>query len=201
MALGVIVAGLLPWGVRNERVTGHWCWLTHRLGISLYDGVGPQATGASDLGNVKAMPAVAGLDEASWNQWFLDESWRSMRQDPLRIVRLAGVKLARTWSPLLHAGEYRSSVTGLIFAAWSVAFFVLTIAGLVLLRRRLGTCLALLMPALYLSALHSLFVGSVRYRVGAVPMLAVFAAVALVAGYRRCRPASRCAPELPNSLR
>ncbi|MCH7814429.1 MAG: hypothetical protein IID40_10465, partial [Planctomycetes bacterium] len=76
---------------------------------------------------------------------------------------------------------------------WSIPFFVLTIAGLVLLRRRPWTCLALLMPALYLSALHSLFVGSVRYRVGAVPMLAVFAAVAVVAGYRRCRPATGAA--------
>ncbi|MCP4247336.1 MAG: hypothetical protein GY778_09840 [bacterium] len=190
LALAVVLAGLLPWAMRNQRITGHWCWLTHRMGISLYDGVGPQATGASDLGNIKAMPAVAGLDEVAWNQWFLRESWRSIRQDPLRILRLAGVKLARTWSPFLHAGELRSSATGLMFAAWSIPFFVLTIAGLVVMRRRFWVCLGLLMPALYLSALHGLFVGSVRYRLGAVPTLAVFAAVALVAGYRRCRPAT-----------
>ena len=41
--------------------------------------------------------------------------------------------------------------------------------------------LFLLLPALYLSALHNLFVGSVRYRLSAMPMLEVLAAVALIA--------------------
>jgi hypothetical protein len=39
----------------------------------------------------------------------------------------------------------------------------------------------LLLPALYLSALHSLFVGSVRYRLGAMPMIEILAALAVVA--------------------
>jgi len=181
----MVVASLVPWAARNHRVTGHWCWLTHRAGISLYDGVGPQATGASDLGRIKNMPAVAGLDELAWNQYFLDESFRAIRQDPLRIIRLAGIKLARTWSPVLHAEELRSRSIRLIFAAWSVPFLALAIAGLVILRKQPGTWIGLLLPALYLSALHSVFVGSVRYRAGAVPTLAVLAALAAVTLWRR----------------
>ena len=180
MVVGTVVVCLLPWALRNQRITGHLCWLTHRAGISLYDGVGPQATGASNLGAIKNMPAVAGLDEAAWNRWFLTESFRSIRSDPVRIIRLAGVKLARTWSPVLHAQEYRSTGARLVFAAWSIPFFALAVAGMVMLRRDAGTWLALLLPTLYLSALHSVFVGSVRYRTGALPMLAVFSAVALV---------------------
>jgi hypothetical protein len=38
---------------------------------------------------------------------------------------------------------------------------------------------------LYFSALHSLFVGSVRYRLAAVPMIEILAAVALAAIYKR----------------
>jgi hypothetical protein len=184
-----VVLALLPWALRNRRTTGHLCWLTHRAGISLYDGVGPQATGASSLGAIKNMPAVADLDEAAWNGWFVRESVRSIRSDPARIIRLAGVKLGRTWSPVLHAQEYRSTGIRLLLAAWSIPFFALAVAGIVMLRREAGTCVALLLPALYLSALHSVFVGSVRYRVGAIPMLAVLSAVALAAliqrvGYR-----------------
>lgn len=173
----VVVVSLVPWAERNRRVTGHWCWLTHRAGISLYDGVGPQATGASDLGPIKSMPAVAGLDEAAWNEYFLTESWRSIRADPLRIVRLAGIKLVRTWSPVLHAKELRSPVIRLAFAVWSMVFFGLAIVGLAELRKRPGVCVGLLLPVLYLSGLHSLFVGSVRYRAAAIPMLAVLAAI------------------------
>jgi hypothetical protein len=186
-AAAVVVASLIPWAARNQRVTGHWCWLTHRLGISLYDGLGPQATGAGDLGDIKAMPAVAGLDEVAWNDWFLRQSREAIRNDPWRTVKLAGIKLARTWSPVLHAREYRSTGIRLIFAAWSIPFFALAVGGIVMLRRQPGICLALLLPALYLSALHSLFVGSVRYRVGATPMLAVLAATAGLALWDRAR--------------
>jgi len=182
-----VVVSLIPWAERNRRLTGRWCWLTTRLGISLYDGVGPQADGAGDLGEIKQMSAVAGLDEAAWNDWFLRESFAEIRRDPVRILRLAGVKLARTWSPFLHAEEYGSRLVRAVFAVWSMVSFALAAAGLYLLRRRPADCVALLLPALYLSVMHSLFVGSVRYRVGATPMLAVLAAAALAALWGRFR--------------
>jgi len=184
---GVVVLSLVPWAARNQRVTGHWCWLTHRLGISLYDGVGPQATGAGDLGDVKAMPAVAGLDEVAWNEWFLDHAWQAMRDDPRRTLRLAGTKLARTWSPVLHADEYSSPWIRLIFGGWSVSFFGLALGGVVLLRCRPAVWIALLLPAAYVALLHSLFVGSVRYRVTATPTLAVLAGWAVIALWQRRR--------------
>lgn len=181
IVLGIVIVSLVPWAVRNQRVTGHWCWLTYRGGISLYDGVGPQATGASNLGPVKNMPAVAGLDEAAWDQWFHQQAWEAIRSDPWRIVGLAGVKLARTWSPILHADELRSGTIRVLFAAWSIALFGLAFGGGVMLRRRPAVLVALLLPAAYLSALHSVFVGSVRYRAGAIPALAILAAVVVSA--------------------
>jgi hypothetical protein len=55
------------------------------------------------------------------------------------------------------------------------------------LRGGLRTAMFLLLPAMYFSAVHSLFVGSVRYRLAAIPMLEILAAVALVAIYDRIR--------------
>jgi 4-amino-4-deoxy-L-arabinose transferase-like glycosyltransferase len=175
----VVIAALLPWGARNLRVTGDWVWLTNRMGISLYDGVHPGATGASDLGDIKAMPEVTGLTESEWNRYFKQKSWEHIQTEPGRILRLAWVKLSRTWSPVLHAEEYRSRLVKLVFAAWSIPFYGLVIAGIVILRRRWDLLAVLLLPAAYVSALHCLFVGSVRYRVGALPALAVLAAVTI----------------------
>ncbi len=93
--------------------------------------------------------------------------------------------MARTWSPILHAEELRSTGIRAVFAMWSVGLFALAIAGVVLLRRSPAVVAGLLVPALYLSALHCVFVGSVRYRAGAVPALAVLAAFALAAWARR----------------
>jgi 4-amino-4-deoxy-L-arabinose transferase-like glycosyltransferase len=185
LAMAIVFAALTPWAVRNKRVVGEWCWLTTRGGISLYDGVGPQATGASNLGNVKQMPAVRGKTEVDWNRYFLTESLEAMRADPGRIARLAGVKMARMWNPVPNVETYQSLLVRTVSAAWTLPVFLCAVAGVWMLRARqrgegLRFALFLLLPALYLTLLHSLFVGSVRYRLGAMPLLEVLAALAVV---------------------
>jgi hypothetical protein len=190
IALAIVVAALIPWAARNQAVTGDWCWLTHRAGISLYDGVGPNATGASDLGGVKQSEAVRELDEVAWNRYFLDQSLIAVRNDPGRIVRLAGSKLLRMWNPVPNVQVYRSGLARFLSAAWTIPTFALAAVGAILLsigtkRGGMRAALFLLLPALYFSALHSLFVGSVRYRLAAVPMIEILAAIALAAIYKR----------------
>ena len=190
----ISVASLLPWAYRNSRVIGQWCWLTTRGGISLYDGVRPGATGASDLADVKNAPEVAGLSETEWNRYFLRQSARAIADDPLRIIRLAFVKLGRTWSPVLNAAEYQSPLIRLVFAAWYLPFYALIVMGIYARRREASVLIGLLLPTLCLSLIHSFYVGSVRYRLGALPTLAVLAAVGamlLVNRLRRQRGDSR----------
>jgi hypothetical protein len=186
IAGSVVFASLLPWAARNRRVIGEWCWLTTRGGVSLYDGVRPQATGASDLANVQQMPAVEHLGEAEWNRYFLSESWKAMTADPRRILRLARTKLARMWNPFPNVGTYQSRAVRIISVSWTIPIFTLAVIAVVLLpirekRPGVRNMLFLLLPALYLSVLHCLFIGSVRYRLGAMPMLEILAAFALIA--------------------
>jgi len=196
IAGGIVVAALLPWAARNRAVCGKWCWLTHRSGISLYDGVGPRATGASNLGDVKQTPAVRGMGEVEWNRYFLRESWRSIRDDPARIARLMGVKLARTWNPFPNVDAYRSRAARWVAAGWTTPIYAFAAAMVMLAAVRGGrrdriVVIVMLLPAIYLSALHGLFVGSVRYRLAAMPMLLILAATALerMTPRRRGRPA------------
>jgi hypothetical protein len=173
-------------------VTGDWCWLTHRAGISLYDGVGPQALGTSDLGDVKQSEAVRGLDEVAWNRYFFDHAVAAIKTDPERVLKLAGVKLTRMWNPIPNVQTYRSRAVRWFSAAWTIPTFALAAVGVMLLsigklRGGLRTALFLLLPAMYFSAVHSLFVGSVRYRLAAIPMIEILAAVALMAIYDRIR--------------
>ncbi len=181
----VLILSLTPWAWRNQRLTGNRCWLTHRAGISLYDGVGPHATGASDLADIKNAPAVRGLGEAAWNAYFRDEAYRSIREDPARIIGLAWIKMKRMWSPFLHADEYQASVVGMVVAGWTLLLYAFALLGAWAMRHRGSAAAYLLMPAVCLSALHSVFVGSVRYRLGALPMLAVLAAIGLATLWQR----------------
>jgi len=184
VALGLVALSLVPWAVRNRWILGESCWLTTRGGISLYDGVGPQATGASDLGAVQRKGEAATLPEAQWNEYFRTKAWAAIHENPGRIVQLAGQKLRRMWNPFPNVESYQSRNARWISAIWTIPLFFLAFVGAV---RRIATprhggltaVLFLLLPAIYLSVLHSLYVGSVRYRLPAMPMIALLAAVSL----------------------
>ncbi len=187
---GMVFTSLLPWAIRNQHTIGHLSFLTQRGGISLYDGVGPQATGLSDLGNIKQMPEVRGLDEVEWNSYFLKASFDAIRRDPVRIVKLAGTKLARMWNPAPNVESYRSPLARTVAACWSVPTFLAAIigAGVCATSHRSSShaaLLLLLLPTVYLCLLHSVFVGSIRYRLSAIPWLHVLAAVAVCTLLRR----------------
>lgn len=181
----VIFVSLLPWAMRNRSVTGSWCWLTNRAGVSLYDGVRPGADGSSNLGDVQQADEVRGLSETEWNRHFLSAGRRAIMDDPLRILGLAPVKWGRTWNPLPNLHSYRSRGIQVVSACWMIPVLLSACLGIIMLVRRRGKtglwlALYLMVPALYVTAVHSLFVGSIRYRLPAMPMIEVLAAVAVV---------------------
>ena len=196
LAIIMVAFSLFPWAIRNHRVTGEWCWLTHRGGISLYDGVGPQADGSSNLGEIKQMSSVKGLNEVEWNRYFFRASIESIRSDPERIFRLAGVKMRRMWNPFPNVDSHQSRFERFVAAGWMLPLYMSVVAGAVWWVKRDGASgvrhvLYLLLPAIYLSLLHSLFVGSVRYRLGATPMLEILAAWFVVTAYEHFQISKR----------
>lgn len=201
-AAAVVFLLLLPWAWRNHRQLDSWVFLTTRGGITLYDGVHPQATGRSDLGDIKAMPAVKDFvdrgDEVGWDAWFRQASWQSIRDDFAQIARLAGVKLKRTWNVVPNLEEGRSTALMAVSALWTLPVYALALLGVYhVLRRSVPTRPAgetpatmpaddrwraaiLILPAIVVAIMHAVLVGSVRYRLPAMPMLEVLAAAAIV---------------------
>ncbi len=177
---------LLPWAERNRRVLGERRWLTTRSGISLYDGLGPRATGASDLAFTKTMPNVRGMTEPQWDAYFSREAWRIAREDSGRVVSLAWAKLRRTWSFVPNEPGSRTPLRMAVSAVWMSGVLAATLVGAVRLRRRRSVWL-LLLPAAYFTLLHMVYVGSVRYRVPAMPLLYVIGG----AGIATPRPPDR----------
>jgi len=90
------------------------------------------------------------------------------------------VKLARTWNPFPNVAEHRSGRSAWAGAIYSLALFVLAFVGaLRLWRNRRGQLALLLAPVLYFSLVHMVYVGSVRYRVPLMPLLAVVGCAAI----------------------
>lgn len=175
-ALLVTVLVLLPWAWRNHVVLGRWVWTSTNAGITLYDGLHPDATGASDQSFVQRMPELRTMNELDRDRYLRGLALESAKRDPARVVRLAGVKLARMWSPVPLSDEYRGKrpyfLAGVAFAG---PLFVLALLGLLRGRMTVGAKALLLAPALYLSVVHLSSVGSLRYRVPADLPLTVLA--------------------------
>ncbi len=174
---------LLPWAYRNSRVIGTWVWTTTNGGITAYDGLHPDATGASDQTFVKDMPELRGMNELGRDEYLASRAKRFVGEYPWRVAELAIVKTRRTWSPVPLSEDYQGLKYQLVGYLFSVPFDLLVLIGL-FTRRRAGGLRAsakafLLIPALYFTFVHALSVGSLRYRIPVEPPMAVIAAAAM----------------------
>lgn len=212
LASAVIAVGLAPWAMYNHSRLDRWVLLTTRGGITLYDGVGPQADGSSDLGDVKRSAEVEAFvlrgDEVAWDRHFREAAVRCMLEDPLRVMRLAWEKLRRTWNLVPNLEEGRGGATLVVSAVWTSGIYALAAVGAWLLMRgrsevgslpgSTSACseqsgraivVLLLTPAVAVTLMHAVLVGSIRYRLPAMPMLEILAAFAI------CRIVSRIGTE------
>jgi len=185
VSAAVVFAVLLPWAMRNEGVLGQRVWLSTNGGITLYDGVHPAATGASDQRFVSQFSQLAQMTELERDQFFSRLAWEQICGEPGRVLRLALVKAGRTWSPLPLSDSFGRPLYVVAGLAWSLPVFGLALAGVVQALRRKGAALAvgdvglLLLPMLLFTLMHAISVGSLRYRMPVEPLLAVLAAAAL----------------------
>jgi 4-amino-4-deoxy-L-arabinose transferase-like glycosyltransferase len=192
---GVMLAGLcvtmLPWWIRNYQIAGRFVPTTLQVGASLYDGLSPQAAGtsemsfvprfvreqaAADQGAADAGEPLEGIFEDRLDQRMQMAAMEWARQNPGRVLELAGIKFARMWSPLPNAAEFQSTAIRLVLAITYTPVILLALLGLWKFAPRGWPYLLCCLPAVYFTCLHCVFVSSLRYRQPAMLALIVLAA-------------------------
>jgi hypothetical protein len=178
---------LLPWAIRNHRVTGHFVLTTLWMGPSLYDGLNPNATGDSEMSFFDRDDLLATMSEYDMNQEYARRAKEFARSNPGRAVELAFIKLWRYWKPWPNAGQFNTWPAWIAVLGSSIPLFTATVLGI--WKGRPGwTALTLTLgPVLYFAAIHSIFVGSIRYRLPAEYPMTLLAAVGLSAVLARQR--------------
>ena len=186
-----LIVGMMPWWVRNVRVTGHFVPTTLQVGASLYDGWNPRATGASDMSYVPSFEEAEHQAEANGCvdtqesfEYRLDRRMRDAavawaRQHPLDVLRLAAVKFVRIWNLWPNEPAFSRPVVRLAVA---VTYLPLLILGLIGARQAIARgwpYVLCFLPAVYLTMLHVVFIGSIRYREPAMLGMIVLAAGAV----------------------
>jgi 4-amino-4-deoxy-L-arabinose transferase-like glycosyltransferase len=205
MLLGLILA-MGPWWIRNARVTGGFVPTTLQVGESLYDGWNPQATGASDMRFVEEFrqrlrqeDAAARIAEREFGKSFeqrldqrmRDAAWRWAVAHPLDALRLAGVKFLRMWNVWPNEPSLGNWRFGLLVLLGYVPLLVVGGYGAWRWASAGWPYQLCFLPALYFTALHMIFVGSIRYRQPAMVALLVLAAGVVGTWWSRRDPPSR----------
>lgn len=183
----ILVTLMLPWGLRNRAVIGAPAWLSTNGGVTLYDAQGPQADGSSNQEFLRQTPELADLDEVALDRALQRLAVQHMRADPGRVIRLAGKKFLRTWSPTPNVAEFNSGAAALASAVYSIPVIAGAIVALTLAfaRRRPDTVrghrtllVLVWLPVLYFTLVHCVYIGSLRYRIPLMPCLAIATACA-----------------------
>jgi hypothetical protein len=189
VALGAL-AILAPWWIRNARIYGTFVPTSLWLGASLYDGLNPSATGASDMRFLDD-PAIRNLDERTQDRLLRDRALEFVRTHPNRTLTLALIKLGRFFSPWPNAELLRSTPAALASSAIVLPLYALIAAGIWLRRRDSLSLLFLLGPLACTAAVHLAFVSSIRYRIPVLVPALGLAGFTLAARLGHTRPGSR----------
>jgi 4-amino-4-deoxy-L-arabinose transferase-like glycosyltransferase len=213
---------LLPWGLRNRQVTGHFVLTTLWMGPSLYDGLRPDAQGDSDMSFYDRDNLLArGLSEYEVDRHYRTLAWQLARDNPGRVLELAVVKLWRYGKPWPNADQFGGLLPAIVLAAFTIPMLALALVGM-----RVGWAVPTSLlpspshgstagidwwaqpalrlwrlaftagPILYFAAVHAVFVSSLRYRLPAEYPLLILSAVGLQA-LLATRRAGDVSPRIP----
>lgn len=174
-----------PWWVRNHRVTGRFVSTTLQMGPSLYDGLGPTATGASDMRftdefrrfeRERPTPGSTDTYEYRVNERIKKASIDWAKENPGRVAELAVVKFFRMWNVWPNEPAFASPMVRVIVLLTYTPILLAGLFGFYKTWRKGCEYAILLLPAVYLTMLHVIFVASLRYRVPAMLCLMILAA-------------------------
>ena len=176
---------MAPWWVRNYRVTGRFVTTTLQMGPSLYDGLSPTATGASDMAFVDefrrierehATPNSKDTYEYRVNERMKKASMDWAKANPKRVCELTVVKFFRLWNVWPNEPAFAGPIIRVIVFLTYTPILILAVIGFGITWRHGFDYVILILPAIYLTMLHVIFVSSLRYRVPAMLCLMILAA-------------------------
>ncbi len=179
IVLAFTYGSLLPWAYRNSEVTGHWIWTTLWVGPSLYDGFNPQATGDSNMQFFEQDRLMDRMTEFDVDHYYRDKAWQFVRDHPQKALSLTIDKIARFWMPWPNAEQFSGLGLRFAIAVYFIPVVLAAVLGWVFGPRNYWGWILTLGPILYFSAIHAVFLGSLRYRLPAEYPLCIAAAVGL----------------------
>lgn len=183
----VYVILMSPWWYHNYQRYGEFVRLAPSDGYPLYAGNNPmnQTGGGLGMSNGTGDVDFTGFKQfqgaVEKNTALRDAALDYIANNPMRFVEMAGIKFIRFWRLWPYAPQYKTPLTIIVSLASYGICLIFSIASLFMyIRTRWRPLIPMLMFAAYLTAVHMITIGSVRYRIPIEPFLLVIASASMV---------------------
>jgi hypothetical protein len=203
LATGIMLAvmGLLiaPWSIRNTQAFGQFVTISTNGGANLWMGNNP----ASNGGFMELPPETRGMNEAERDKYLKSLAIDHIKDQPFLFAKRTVQRLITTYDresigvAWNEPGLVTRYGTGILMPLkvlnqlYWLPMLGLGLIGAILLGMQRGWTAALFHPTIlfwgYVTAIHAVIVAQDRYHFPAIPMIAMLAAFALIAGFDRLR--------------
>jgi len=177
---------IMPWTIRNYMVHHAFVPIATQGGITFYSSYKPpQGKIIGLITNDEVTRRASEIkSEAQRDKFLYRETFKFIRHNPLKVLKLSILKLGYFISPFdweITSSEGRYN--------YQYAFFIIfSIVGtFAMLRQKRRYAYTLLLPAVYLLIIAIIFQGSPRHRLAAEPCLIILAAFGIATFYKRIR--------------
>ena len=177
-----------PWWYHNYQRYDEFVRLVPSDGYPLYAGNNPlnQSGGGLGMSNGVGDADFTGFSQINGsiekNQALRDAAFDYITDNPMHFVKMAGVKFVRFWRLWPFAPEYKNPLTiAVSLASFGVCLTFSIVALFQHIRTRWRHLTPMLLFAAYLTAVHMVTIGSIRYRIPIEPFILVIAASPMAA--------------------
>ena len=190
--LVVYVVLMSPWWYHQYNKYNQFVRLNLGDGIVWYSGNNPMnMSGGGVTGSTKGDDMDMSIfshiqDPIEKNNAMKQAAFEFIKENPNRFIELAGIKFIRFWRLWPYAPEYEKPLYIVISILSYGMVLLFSIVFLVqYLKQYFRTISPILLLILYLTAVHMILIGSIRYRLPLEPFLIMFASVASLKIYQR----------------
>jgi 4-amino-4-deoxy-L-arabinose transferase-like glycosyltransferase len=174
---------MAPWWLHNYNAYGNFVRLNLGSGLALYSANNPlNQTGGIDTKLDVSTAAFGQIsDPIARDKALRDAAVAYIKDNPERFLIKALLKFERFWYPWPHTEKYNSFIYIIISLCSFVPVLVMALVFLILWGRPYVRRIApLVLFGVYLTTIHMIFPGSLRYRLPLEPFLIVLAAAGTI---------------------
>lgn len=169
---------MTPWWLHNYEKYGEFVRLNLGYGVVLYSGNNPMnKSGGGITGIDFTDDVVTGVSNPiKRNQIFVNAAFDYIKANPLEFVENAFRKLARFWRLWPYAPQWVSFQTiAISLLSYGVVLFLAVLSLFRLNKAQIVSLAPVFILIIYLTSVHMVTIGSIRYRLPLEPFLIILA--------------------------